>query len=73
MTTTLMQLCQTGAKRCVISPSTAQPPYIVSVFDGDILASSVLFETHDEAVTHAIAALREATPPTQTANTPSTS
>jgi hypothetical protein len=60
MTVALIQVWQTPTKRCAITPFTAPPPYIVCVFDGDILASSEQFETHHDAVTHAIAELRMA-------------
>jgi hypothetical protein len=64
VTATPIQLWQTGTKRCVITPARADPPYTVFVFDGQTLASSIEFRTHDEAVTDAIAKPREASPPT---------
>jgi hypothetical protein len=38
------------------------PPFVVELYDGDELISRYEFLVHDEAVTVAIKALRDATP-----------
>jgi hypothetical protein len=57
----LFQLWQHGSFTCRITPATEQPPYWVIVHEGDEAISQESFDTHEEAVAHAVAELRHAT------------
>ena len=59
----LFELWHYGGKRCRMTPRDGQPPFSVTIHDGDVLASQRAFDDHDAAIAYAVDELRRATAP----------
>jgi len=57
----VFELWHFGTKRCRMTPRDGGPPFTVTIYDGDRVASDESFNDHDEAISYAVDQLRIAT------------
>ena len=57
----VFELWHFGATRCRMTPREGGPPFRVTIYEGDRVASHQTFDDHDEAITFAVEQLRIAT------------